>query len=129
MNEVTLVGHLCADPVVQMTSTGKQKATLRLATNRTWKATDGSKKSSATFHRVVCWGPQAESCGKYLKKGRQVMVKGRIDNRTYQDTEGKTRYISEVVAGRVDFLSSGKPVALDTPVKNHRISAEEAFPL
>jgi len=127
-NSVTLVGNLGADPEVKVVN-GKPVATLRLATNRSWKSADGKKTEEVTWHRVVVWGKQAESCGQYLTKGRQVLVKGRISNRSYQDTTGKMHYVSEVVASKVDFLGGSGKSTTRTESEAPRISAEEAFPL
>ena len=108
LNSVTLIGNLAAKPELKILASGQSVTSLRLATNENWVAKDGTKKNSVCWHQVVVWGKSAESCAKYLDKGRQVLVEGKIQNRSYVDKEGITRYVSEVVADRVQFLG-GKP--------------------
>lgn len=102
VNKVILVGNLGADPELRYTGSGKAVCDLRLATSNTWTR-DGEKQEATEWHRVVVWDKSAESCAKYLKKGRQAYVEGRIQTRTY-DKDGETKYITEIVASDVKFL-------------------------
>ena len=104
VNKVILVGNLGSDPEVRQVS-DSTVCNFSLATNKVWKGKDGQKQEKVTWHRIVVWGPQAESCGKFLAKGRQVYLEGEIENRTYEDKEGNTRYVSEVNARNVQFLA------------------------
>lgn len=109
VNKVTLVGNLGADPETRTTQNGKMVTELRVATSY------GSGDSEKTeWHRVIVWDKAAEACSKFLKKGRQVFVDGRIQTRTYEDKEGVTKYTTEIVANEVKFLG-GKPAAEDMP--------------
>jgi single-strand DNA-binding protein len=104
INKVLLIGNLGADPELRHTSAGQAVAELRVATGRKWQAKDGTQRDETEWHRVVVWGEQAEHCAKYLAKGRQVYVEGRLQTRKWQDKEGRDRYTTEVVAQVVQFL-------------------------
>ena len=79
----------------------------RLATNESWTGKDGQKQDRTEWHRVVVWGRRAETCGKYLSKGRQVYLEGRLRTRSWEDKEGNKRYTTEIVANDVQFLGGG----------------------
>jgi single-strand DNA-binding protein len=72
-----------------------------------WNDRDGNRQERTEWHNVVVWGKQGESCGQYLAKGRQVYVEGSIRTRSYDDKSGNKRYVTEVVAQRVQFLGGG----------------------
>src|SRR5262249_45285241 len=72
-----------------------------------WVDKNGQKQERTEWHRVIIWGKRAEVCAKYLSKGRQVYVEGRIQTRKYQDKEGKDRYATEIIANDVQFLGGG----------------------
>ena len=109
LNKVLLIGNLGADPELSYTPSGTAKATMRLATVDVWY-TDGEKKEKTTWHRVVAWGKRAEIAGQYLTKGSLIHVEGRIDNRSWE-SNGQTRYTSEIVAQDIKFLSLKEKVA------------------
>ena len=104
VNMAIVVGNLGKDPEVRFTQSGRAVANFSIATSESWTGQDGNPQERTEWHRIVVWGKQAESCGQYLAKGRQVFVQGRIQTRTYEDKTGNTRYITEVVAQRVQFL-------------------------
>ncbi|MBI2453760.1 single-stranded DNA-binding protein, partial [Candidatus Peregrinibacteria bacterium] len=83
------------------------------ATNRDWKNKNGQMVSETNFHRLVAFGKLGEIVGKYLKKGRPVLVSGRLNNRSYVAKDGGKRYVTEVVLDDFNFLSSGKKKAAD----------------
>jgi single-strand DNA-binding protein len=105
MNKVSLVGRLTKAPDVRLTPDGAQVGNFTLAVRRTWKNADGERK--ADFIPVVIWRKQAENCAKYLDKGSLVSVEGRIQVRTYEK-DGRTRWMTEVVAESVQFLDKRK---------------------
>ena len=107
VNKVILVGHLGKDPDVRFTNTGSAVANFSLATSEVWNDRDGKRQERTEWHNIVVWGKQAESCGQYLAKGRQVYVEGSIRTRSYDDKSGNKRYITEVVAQRIQFLGGG----------------------
>ena len=106
MNSVQLIGRLTRDPEVRYTS-GSQMAvaTFVLAIDR---PTRQGEEKKADFPRVTCFGKQAETCEKYLVKGRKVAVEGRIQTGSYQNKDGNTVYTTDVVANRVEFLEWGE---------------------
>lgn len=107
VNKVILVGHLGADPDMRYTPSGQGVCEMRLATSESWNDKNGTRQERTEWHRIVVWGKKAEVCSKYLSKGRQVYVEGRIQTRTYDDKEGVKRYITEIVANEVQFLGGG----------------------
>lgn len=107
VNKAILVGRLGADPEVTQTSTGTPVCNLSVATNENWTDKSGQKQERTEWHRVVVFGRQAENCGRYLEKGRQVYLEGRIQTRKWQDRDNNTKYTTEIVAQIVQFLSGG----------------------
>jgi single-strand DNA-binding protein len=97
VNQVTLIGRLVATPELRETGSGKHVTTVRVATNG---------KSHAEFHDVVLWGQLADFACSYLGKGRLVYIEGRLQSRQWQATDGSTRRTVEVVANRLQALSS-----------------------
>lgn len=104
LNRVVLVGRLVADPDLRYTQNGTAVANFRLAVNRPF--TNGSGERDADYINGVIWRKAAESLANYMKKGSQIGVDGRIQTRTYDDKDGKTVYVTEVVAESVQFLES-----------------------
>lgn len=109
LNKVQLIGNLTKDPELKYTATSMAVATFTIATNRGWTIDTGEKKEEVDFTRIVAWNKLAEICGQLLKKGRKVYVEGRLSNRSYEDKEGVTKYISEVVINDMILLDS-KPI-------------------
>jgi len=108
VNKVLLIGNLGRDPEVRFTAGGKAVARFSVATSEVWNDTEGTRQERTEWHNVVVWGKQAESCGQYLQKGRQVYIEGSIRSRQYDDKEGNKKYITEVIAQRVQFLGGGR---------------------
>ena len=104
VNKVILVGNLGANPEMRYTQAGQAVANLRLATTERWTDKNGQKQEVTEWHRIVVWGKQAEICGQYLTKGRQIYVEGRIRTRQWQDQQGQKRYSTEIVAQTVQML-------------------------
>ena len=104
VNKAILVGNLGKDPELRYTASGKAVVTFSLATTSSFKDRDGNKQTE--WHNIVAWGQLAEICGKYLHKGKQIYVEGRIQNRSYDDRDGNKRYISEVVVNEMQMLGS-----------------------
>jgi single-strand DNA-binding protein len=107
VNKAILVGNLGRDPEVRFTPSGRAVANFTLATTERWTDPDGNKKEHTEWHTIVVWGKQAETCGQYLSKGRQVYVEGKIRSREYEDKEGHKRKVTEVIADNVRFLGGG----------------------
>ena len=102
MNHVVLIGRLTKRPEVRYTGNEMAIARFSLAVDRYSK-----EEKKADFINIVVFGKQAENCERYLDKGRQVAVQGRIQTGSYKTQTGETRYTTDVVADRVEFLSGG----------------------
>ncbi len=115
VNKVFLIGNLGRDPELRFTPGGRAVAKFPLATTEVWVDTSGSRQERTEWHNIVVWGKQAESCSQYLTKGRQVFVEGSIRSRSYDDRDGNKRYVTEIIAQRVQFLggSTGTSQGLD----------------
>ncbi len=103
LNKTMLIGRLGADPEVKDIGGGKMVARLSVATSEAWGQGD-NRQERTEWHRIVVWGKLAELCGKYLTKGRQVFVEGRIQTRKWENKDGQTQYTTEIVAQTVQFL-------------------------
>lgn len=106
MNRVVLVGRLTKDPEVRALPTGNSVATFTLAINRNFKNKEGN--IDADFINISVFGRQAENVGKYVSKGSQIGVEGRIQSRSYDAPDGTKRYVTDVVADNVEFMSSSR---------------------
>ena len=104
MNKAILIGRLTKDPEIRYTQSGKAVASFTLAIDRPFRDENGNK--AADFIPVVAWGKTAEVCGKYLTKGRQTAVMGRIQTRSYTADDGSRRYVTEVLAEEVEFIGN-----------------------
>ena len=104
VNKVILVGRLGTDPEVKTVSGGNTVARLSVATSENWTDREGQKQERTEWHRIVVWGKLAELCGKYLAKGRQVYLEGRLQTRSWEDQQGQKKYTTEVVASTIQFL-------------------------
>ncbi len=107
VNKVILIGNLGKDPEVRFTPNGRALAKFPVATSEKWVDQEGNRQERTEWHNVVVWGKQAETCGQYLAKGRQVFIEGSIRSRQYDDKDGNKRYITEIVARDVRFLGGG----------------------
>lgn len=107
MNCFVGVGRLTKDPELKfIAGTGKAVCTFNIAINRSFKNKEG--KYEADFFNVVVWGKPGENAANYLSKGSQCSVKGAVQNRSYETQNGDKRYITEIIAERVEFLDSKK---------------------
>ena len=112
-NRVTLIGNLGQDPETKTTETGKKVTHFTLATDDGYKNSDGQKISETTWHNIVAWNGLADIAGRYLKKGKQVAVEGRIVYRTYEDKKGVTKNITEIVLNDLLLLRNGEKSGKD----------------
>jgi len=100
-----LIGNLGRDPEVRYLPSGNPVANFSIATSENYTDRNGTKQERTDWHNIVVYGKQAELCGQYLKKGRQVFVEGRISYRNYEAKDGSgKRYVTDIVAQRVQFL-------------------------
>ena len=117
INKVMLIGNLGAKPELKYTQSQQAVATISVATSRSWRDSQGNKKEDTQWHRVVVWGKLAEQVARYLDKGRQVYVEGRLQTRSWVNAQGNKQYTTEVVASQVQFLGSAtKPQQAETEV-------------
>lgn len=107
-NRVQLIGNLGQDPELKTLESGKKVAHFTLATNEDYKNSDGQKVAETTWHNIVAWNGQAELAAKHLKKGGQIAIEGRIAYRSYEDKQGATKYITEIVLNEMMFLKPAK---------------------
>jgi single-strand DNA-binding protein len=106
-NKVQLIGRLGQDPDVKTLDSGKKVAHFTLATNDNYKNADGLRTEETTWHSIVAWNGLAEISSKFLKKGKEVCIEGRIAYRTYTDKNGAAKNITEIIASEMVMLSSG----------------------
>jgi single-strand DNA-binding protein len=108
VNKVILVGNLGRDPETRTAGTGTVVANLRLATTSRERDKDGNWSDQTEWHTVVAFGKVAENVSRFLKKGRQIYVEGKLRTRKWQDKDGADKYSTEIIADTVQFLG-GRP--------------------
>ena len=121
MNKVFLIGRLSRDPELRHTTSGMAVCQINVAISR---PVSQGREPETDFINVVVWNKQAENVARYLSKGRQIAVEGRIQTRNYDNNEGKRTYITEVIASNVEFLGS----ANDNNRTNNNNNGFEANP-
>ena len=104
VNKVILVGNLGKDPEMRYTAGGAAVATFSIATTERYKDRDGNRQEKTEWHNIVVWRQLAEICGKFLHKGKQVYIEGKIQTRSYDDRDGNKRYITEIVGDQMHML-------------------------
>ncbi len=104
-NSVRLIGHLGQTPEVKTLPNGKKVANFSLATSDTYKDADGQKVNETMWHNLVVWGKQADLVEKYLDKGNEIAIEGKLMNRNYVDKNGVKKYVTEIFVN--DFLMIG----------------------
>lgn len=105
LNKVMIIGRLTRDPEIRTTPGGANVASFSVATSYNWTdKTDGQKKEQTEFHNVVAWRKLADIIGQYLKKGSQVYIEGRLTTRSWEGTDGKKNYRTEIVADNMIML-------------------------
>lgn len=109
LNKVQVIGNLGADPEERHSEVGTPVSNFRVAVNRRWKDAEGKPQEHTEWIPVVGFGPLAEVCNQYLSKGRQVYVEARMQTRSWDDTDGKRRYRTEVIDRDVIFLGNRSP--------------------
>lgn len=107
-NKVQLIGHLGMDPEIKSLDGGKKLAKMSIATNETYKNNKGEKITETQWHNLIAWGKTAEICEKFLKKGSELAVEGKLINRNYTDKEGIKRYVTEIEVHEVLMLDARK---------------------
>ena len=106
MNKVILIGNLSRDPEITTTNGGVSVCRFAIAVQRRFQNAEGERE--ADFINIVVWRAQAENCHKFLKKGSKCGIVGRIQTSSYEGQDGQRRYVTEVVADEVEFISSSR---------------------
>lgn len=109
VNRAILIGRLGKDPELTYTQSGTARCKFSMATSEVYYDHSNERQEKTEWHNVIVWGKQAESAGKYLEKGREVYVEGKIETRSWEDEKtGQKRWMTEIKAQRVVFLGGGK---------------------
>lgn len=132
LNKVMIIGHLGRDPEMRFTPSGRPVATFSVAVSRTWNSSSGERRSKTEWFKVVAWGNLAEICKKFLTKGKQVYVEGRLETRHWEDKEGQKRTTVEVVANEMTMLGERRDknsdAEDDAPLESPPEEDEDEFP-
>lgn len=103
-NRVQLIGNIGSTPVLQQTSNGKVYSKISLATNSTYVDKEGNKVKETQWHPIVMWGKKAEIAEKYITKGQEICIDGKLNYRTYEDNNGDTKNVFEIIATEILLL-------------------------
>lgn len=106
-NQVQLIGNVGQEPTITNLDSGKKVARLSLATNENYKNAKGEKRTDTQWHNLVAWGKTAEIIEKYVDKGKEIAIVGKLSSRSYEDNEGVKRYVTEIVVNEI-LLLGGK---------------------
>lgn len=123
MQQFIALGRLTKDVEMSTTNNGTTVSKFAIAVSRNRMNNDG--KYDTDFFNTITYGKTADNCGKYLKKGSQVVIVGSIENRSYKTKDGETRYITELIADRVNFVSTGSGTNKETTTASQPAELEE----
>ncbi|MBN1186359.1 MAG: single-stranded DNA-binding protein [Bacteroidales bacterium] len=124
INKVILVGNVGKDPEVRYLDSGVAVCNFPLATSETYKNKDGEKVTNTEWHNVVLWRSLAEVAEKYVKKGSQLYIEGKIRTRSWDDKDGNKRYITEIIADNMQMLGRrGDDASESTPASDSQPSS------
>jgi len=107
-NSVRLIGNLGMNPEIKEIGKDKKLAKFSLATREVYKNDDGEKVSDTQWHNLIAWGNQAKVAEKYLKKGNEIAIEGKLTSRSYNDKEGIKRYVTEIVVSEILMIGNKK---------------------
>ena len=110
-NKVQLIGNLGNAPEVKNTENGKKLARFSMATNETYRGRTGEKITETTWHNVVAWGKVADIAEKFLTRGKEVAIEGKLVNRSYTDKDGIKRHVTEIQVNELLLIGGEKPAA------------------
>jgi len=105
-NKVQLIGNVGQEPTITNLDSGKKVVRLSLATNENYKNSNGEKQTDTNWHNIVAWGKNAEIIEKYVTKGKEIAVEGKLMTRSYEDKDGVKRYVTEVVISEILLLGN-----------------------
>lgn len=115
VNKVILIGNLGKDPEVRHLENGAAVANFPIATTESYKDKNGNRQDQTEWHNIVLWRGLAEIAEKYLRKGNQIYIEGKLRSRSWEDKEGNTRYITEVVGDNMTMLGGRPSEQSNTP--------------
>ena len=115
MNKCTLHGFTGKDPEVRTLESGKKIAKFTFATSESYTDSTGNRQSNTDCHNIIVWDKLAELCEKYVKKGSELILEGKITYRTYEDKEGVTKYFTEIVCKGLEFCGKKEDKASPEP--------------
>ena len=124
VNKVILIGNLGADPEVKYLDSGVAVANFSLATTESYKNKEGERVSQTEWHNIVLWRGLAEVAEKWLKKGSNVYIEGKIKTRKWEDKDGNTRYNTEILADNMTMLG-GKKDSQENPINPPQETASD----
>lgn len=127
MNKIILIGNLTKDPELITTNSGISVCRFTLAVSRRYTNSSGERETD--FLNIVVWRTLGENCHKYLKKGSKCCVVGQVQNRSYEAQDGSKRYITEITADEVEFLSTKGSSDNDSYVKEPKPEVAELQPI
>ncbi|MCD6020013.1 MAG: single-stranded DNA-binding protein [Bacteroidetes bacterium] len=107
-NRVQLIGNIGVEPEVKVLEGGKKMVRIVIATNETYKNQKGEKVTETTWHNVTAWGAQAEFAAKYLEKGTEIAIDGKLKNGNYTDKDGVKRYVINIVVNEFTMIGNKK---------------------
>jgi single-strand DNA-binding protein len=110
-NSVRLIGHLGQNPELKELSSGKKLAKFSIATNESYKNDSGEKITETQWHNITVWGKQAEQVSKYLKKGSEVAIEGKLSNSSYTDRDGNKKYVTDIILNEFVMIGGKKEQA------------------
>ncbi|WP_010249413.1 single-stranded DNA-binding protein [Myroides injenensis] len=105
-NRVQLIGRVGQDPEVKRFDGGSVKATLSIAINDVYYNDKNERVESTQWHNLVLWGKTAEIAEKFVTKGKEIAVEGKLNNRSFEDKEGNKRYVTEIIVSEILLLGS-----------------------
>jgi single-strand DNA-binding protein len=105
-NRVQLIGHVGNDPEIKNLDGGKKVANLSIATNDSYRNDKGEKVDQTEWHKVVAWGKTAEIIEKFVSKGKEVALEGKLTHKSYEDKNGEKRYVTEVLVSEIMLLGT-----------------------
>ncbi len=107
-NKVQLIGNVGQEPTITNLESGKKVARLSLATNENYKNAKGEKQTDTNWHTVIAWGKTADIIEKYVTKGKEIAVEGKLSSRSYEDKDGNKRYVTEVIVSEILLLGNAE---------------------
>ena len=127
-NKVQLIGNLGNDPEIITLESGKKLAKFSLATNESYKDADGQKQTKTDWHNLVAWGKTCDIIEKYVTKGKEVAIEGKLTTRSWEDKDGMKRYITEVIVNELLMLGNKQVEFLKKDNSNREFFNQKTIP-